>query len=162
MCFDAAVRDVIDVSGEVVAARPLGDEGAELDVFPHHLLRPHYREWLTSADAVLAYAVHQTVVGHLGCVGYIREYRMLDVISDGWQYLLDESAAQLLAFAIDVGIASAAEIYALERACAQRLSLVDLFETNRAVLTRDECFTRLEFMYGTVVNVERGLNNRSL
>ena len=87
---------------------------------------------------------------------------MLDVISDGWQYLLDESAAQLLAFAIDVGIASAAEIYALERACAQCLSLVDLFETNRAVLTRDECFAWLEFMYGTVVNVERSLDNRSL
>ena len=61
---ERAVADVIDVGCQVVAFAAVADEGAQLDVLPHHFFNTH-------VVVESAYTVGHTVEGHLGGVGDI-------------------------------------------------------------------------------------------
>ena len=179
--LQAAVGHVIYVGGQVGAAVALGDEGAEFDVLDGHLLtaHPHTQDMLNLlfaallvnqfAQAVALQAVEvdvqsfdQAEEGHLGRIGNVGDDGVLDVVVHGGQNLVHQSAAQLLALLVDVLIAAAAEIDALEGAGLQGLGRVDLLEADAAVLTREEGLTRLEFVNTFKGHVEHRLDDGSL
>ena len=150
-----AVADVIDVRGKVVALGPLGDEGAQLDVLPHHLLNPHIV--IESAKAV-----GDAVEGHLGGVGDIGEDRVGHVTVYRLHNGLDELLAQTLALLIDVAVGAAAEVDALKRAGAQLLRGKNLFQTYLPVLMDNDGLSRLKFRDVVCGEIEGGLNHRPL
>ena len=104
----------------------------------------------------------QSEEGHLGRIGNVGDHGVLDVVVHGGQNLVHQSAAQLLALLVDVLIAAAAEIDALEGAGLQGLGRVDLLESDAAVLTREEGLARLEFVNTFKGHVEHSLDDGTL
>ena len=150
-----AVADVVNMGGEVVALAVVGDEGTHLDVFPHHLFRPHLVVKFTEA-------VGDAVVGHLGGVGDVGEDGALDVsvdgLQDGWSQLLSQSFTLL----IDVAVGTPAEVYAFKTAGAQLSGGHNLFQMTFAVATHDEGLARHQLMNIVALEVEGCLQHGAL
>ena len=62
--LQAAVADVVNVGGQIVALAVIGNKGAQLNVLPHHLLGAHIA-------VQFAESVSHPIKGHLGGVGDI-------------------------------------------------------------------------------------------
>ena len=63
---------------QIVAGAAFGDEGAQLDVLPHHFLGTHVRRDGTNA-------FHHPVIRHLGRVGDVGEDGVFHIAVDGFQ-----------------------------------------------------------------------------
>ena len=81
-----------------------------------------------------------------GRVGDVREHRVLQVAVHGAQDVVAQLPPQRLALAVDVAVASAAEIDALEGAGLHRLGSDDLLQPRLAVPPHAQCLSRLQFM----------------
>ena len=151
-----AVADVVDVGSQVVTLCALGDEGAQLDVLPHHLLGPD----LLMAEPSDAFS--HAVESHLGRVGDIREDRVGHVAVDGPQDGLGQLLTQTLALLIDVAVGTAAEVDTLERTAALSLLPENLLHDDVAVASDDEGLAGLQFADGVGLQSEAGLNDGPL
>ena len=178
--LQAVVGDVVDMAGQVVAGAALGDECAELDVLPRHLLRAH--ELMKDAAQLvvgrlmvqllyLAYlllvaveleAVEHTIVGHLGGIRDIGEDGVLGVVVHGLKDRLRELPAEFLAFLIYIGVGAAREVDTLEGTGRIAALGEDLLQDDIAVLIDDKGLAGLKLPDVAALQVERGLQHGAL
>ena len=143
------------MGGKVVALITLGDEGAQFDVFPHHLLDAHVVIQMT-------HAIGHAMESDLGSVWNIGEDRMghivIDGLHDGWSKLF----AQAFTLQIDVAIGATTEIDTFKRACTQMLGRENLFKNPGTTLANNKRLARLQFLDILSLKVEGGLDHRAL
>ena len=174
---DASVGDVVDMTGKVVTAVALGDERAQLDVFPCRLLRAHVSihyalqflvrgrmaESFNLLDLpfvqMLREAVKHAVVSYLCRVGNVGKHGVLHVVVHGLQYRSCELFAQLLALVIDVAVGAPAEVDALERTCRVSSRRQDALDGTLAVPLHHQGRARFEFLHVFTLQVERCLQH---
>ena len=113
------IGDIIYMGGEVIALSTLGDECAQLDIFPNHLLDA----WLVSQSSD---ALNHSVKCHLCGIGDIRKHRVLNIPTNGLHDCRCELLAQLFALSIYILVRATTEVYALERATIIALRRNDL------------------------------------
>ena len=168
------------MGGKVVALRPFGDEGAQLDVFPGHLLGADAAgedaaQLLLGERAVgtgdqrgllgvevLVEPLHHTVEGGFGRVGNVAEHGVVGVAVECADDRPDEVDAHLLAFAVDVAVGAAAEVDALEGAGGLSAGGEDLPEGEFAGAVHQQGFPRLDLADGLGREVEGGLEHGAL
>ena len=102
------IGDVIDMSCQIVTFGTLSDEGAELDILPHHFFYPHF---VVKASET----VGNTIEGYLGSIGDIGENGMCHIAVDGFHNAGHQLLTQLFPFVVDVAVGTSAEIDAFER-----------------------------------------------
>ena len=111
---------------------------------------------------ITVHAFQQSVVGYFCRVGNVREYRVYNVMVDGWQNLTYEPSSQFLPFLVDVLVASTTEVDSLEGASPLLPCGIYLQESHVARLPDDECLSRFQFVYVAGFDVERCLYDGSL
>ena len=155
VCFQRTITDIIDMCCKIITLGVIGNEGTQLDVFPHHLLRPHVPMKFTEA-------VCHTIEGHLGSIRDIGEYSMIHIIVNGPENSRCKLLTQTFALLINIAIRSSTEIDTLKRTGAQLLSRHNLFQPALTVFMHDECLTRLKLTDIFRRQIKRRLEHRTL
>ena len=179
---ERAVGDVVDVGGKVVALVALGDEGAQLDVLPGHLLRADVhahdalhlllgglvvaRQFANLAHLLavqrLLKAAQHAVVGHFGRVGDEGEDGVGHVAVDGLRDALRQLFAKVLALLVDVEVGTATEIDTFERTRTLLASGQNLRQHHLARGVHHQSLAGFEFLYLVGFKVECRLQDGSL
>ena len=111
---------------------------------------------------VVVQPLQHAVEGHLGGVGDEGEDGVVDVVVGCLQDAGHQLLSQQLAFAVDVHVAAAAEVDALEGAGTELTGLVDLHRAQAARLADEDGLSRLQFADAVGRHVEHGLYHRTL
>ena len=164
----------------VVARVALGNERAQLDVLDGHLLtadaaRENTLQLVVAGVVaqggyllhlllveVLVQPLKHAVEGYFGRVGDEGENSVFDVVVDGLQDAGHQLLAQQLALAVNVHVAAAAEVDALEGAGTQLARLVDLHRAQASRLADEDGLSRLQFANAGSRRCPSGRTSRSL
>ena len=117
--------------------------------------------YLALREPALA-TLHEAVESHLGGVGDEGEHGVVDIVIDRLEDGIRELLSELLALVVDIAVASAGEVDALEGAGGVATLRHDLVHGALAGLIDDDGLAGLQLLDVLTLEVEGGLQHRAL